>query len=243
MSKNCASTRRSVDSSFHCTFEEEKFVAGRKPHFLLKRYGLRSTQPVILTIARLASAERYKGYDQVLRAMPAIRNVFPDVRYILGGRGPDRSRVEALIAELGVSENVTLAGYLPEHELREHYNLCDVFAMPSKGEGFGIVFLEAIACGKPVIGGGKDGSVDALLNGEIGALVNPDSVPEIESTLIQLLLGHHPNPIMRNPQELRRRVIEVYGYEKFKQRLSEILEPLLNAEGGTRSSKVKEALK
>ena len=69
------------------TFAPEKFEPALKPHFLLKRYQLRSDQPVILTVARLASVEQYKGYDQVLRALPAVKRVFPDVRYILGGRG------------------------------------------------------------------------------------------------------------------------------------------------------------
>ncbi len=249
------SAQLSIDSALvrllPCTFEEDKFIAGRRPRFLLKRYGLRPDQPVILTVTRLASAERYKGYDQMVRALPAIRNIFPDVRYVLGGRGPDRPRVEALIAELGVSDNVTLAGYIPEHELREHYNLCDVFAMPSKGEGFGIVFLEAAACGKPVLAGNKDGSVDAVLNGEIGALVDPEDVAQIAETLIAILgrkteklklNSEFPtsnselhdsrsaiqlSDIMFDPEALRARVIEAYGYERFKQRLSEILEPLL----------------
>jgi glycosyltransferase involved in cell wall biosynthesis len=219
------------------TFDPDRFNVGPKPRFLLKRYGLRAEKPVILTIARLASAERYKGYDQVLRALPAIRKVFPDVRYVLGGRGPDRPRIEALIAELEVSENVTLAGYIPEHELREHYNLCDVFAMPSKGEGFGIVFLEAAACGKAVLAGNKDGSVDAVLNGETGALVDPDDVAQITETLVAILERQKADSrsairlpdIMFDPEALRVRVIEAYGYEKFKERLSAILEPLLKS--------------
>lgn len=209
------------------TFDPEKFQPQPKPRFLLKRYGLRPNQPVILTIARLASEERYKGYDQVLRALPEVKRAIPNLRYILGGRGPDRPRVVALIKQLELEETVILTGYVPDHELCAHYNLCDVFAMPSKGEGFGIVFLEALACAKPVIAGNKDGSVDALLYGKFGLLIDPDDVKEIEATLIQLLQGTHPNPVLRDPPEFRRRVIEAYGYERFKKRLSEILEPLL----------------
>lgn len=240
------------------TFEPAKFTPGRKPRFLAKRYGLTQDQPVILTVARLASVDRYKGYDQVLRALPMVRGQFPDVRYILGGRGKDRPRVEALIDELGVRETVILPGYVPEHELQEHYNLSDVFAMPSKGEGFGIVFLEAMACGKPVLAGDKDGSVDALLGGELGALVDPDDVAQIAETLIAILARKAeilkaekltdspenseqerevvaPQPsvrlpeIMFDPTALRARVIEEFGYERFKQRLSDILEPLLKS--------------
>ena len=141
------------------TFDLEKFEPGPKPHFLLKRYGLHSDQPVIVTVARLASGEQYKGYDQVLRALPAVKHAFPDVRYILGGRGSDRSRVLGLINDVGLTDSVILAGDVPDHEL------C---ALPSKAQGFDTVFLEALACGKPVIAGNKDGSVDEVINGKLG---------------------------------------------------------------------------
>src|ERR1051325_2141107 len=198
------------------TFDEQKFVPGPKPHFLLERYGLLPGQPVVLTISRLAAAERYKGYDQILRALPAVRQRFPDVRYVLGGRGGDRLRIESMIREWRLESNVTLAGFVPDHELCSHYNLCDLFAMPSKGEGFGIVFLEALACGKPVIAGNKDGSVDAVLGGGIGALVDPDNVQEIEAALIQLLEKKHPNEILAQPEQLRARVVEAFGYDRFR---------------------------
>ncbi len=196
------------------TFDEEKFVPGPKPHSFLKRYGLTRNQPVILTIARLSESERYKGYDQVLRALPAIRQRFPNVRYILGGDGADRARVESLIRELRLESNVTLTGFVPDYDLCSHYNLCDVFAMPSKGEGFGIVFLEALACGKPVVAGNKDGSVDAVLNGELGTLVDPDNVAEIAEAIIQNVEGRK-----EKVEDLRRKVIEVYGYDRFRERL------------------------
>ena len=208
------------------TFDPEQFYPGRKPHYLLKRYGLTSNQPVILTIARLAGAERYKGYDQLLRALPAVREQFPNVRYVLGGRGQDRPRIESLIGKLGVGENVILAGYVPDHELRSHYNLCDVFAMPSKGEGFGIVFLEALGCGKPVLAGNKDGSVDAVLNGTLGVLVDPDDVDEIASALIRVISRRDLNGTISDPTALRSRAIEAYGYDRFRKTLAEVLSPM-----------------
>ena len=207
------------------TFDPDQFYPDRKPHFLLKRYGLKADQRVILTIARLASAERYKGYDQVLRALPAVREQYPDVHYVLGGSGPDRARVEKLIRNLDVTGNVTLAGYVPDYELRNHYNLCDVFAMPSKGEGFGIVYLEALGCGKPVLAGNKDGSVDALLNGELGALVDPDDVSEI-ATSLQNMVDARQHGTDGTSEKLRGRVIEAYGYDRFRNTLAAVLEPL-----------------
>src|SRR6266700_2898119 len=210
------------------TFDLEQFEPGPKPHFLLKRYGLRPDQPVILTVARLASAEQYRGYDQVLRALPTVKRVFPHVRYILGGRGSDRSRVSKLISELGLTDSVILAGYIPDYELRSFYNLCDVFAMPSKGEGFGIVFLEALACGTPVIAGNTDGSVDAVLNGRLGVLVNPENVDEIANALVQVLSKSHVLEALQQPEELRRGVIDAYGYNRFVERVGQMIKPFVD---------------
>ncbi len=120
------------------TFDPERFHIAAKPKHLLERYGLSSKQCLILTVARLDSQEQYKGYDQILRAMPMVREQIPQAHYILVGKGDDRPRVEALIQQLCLEEHVTLTGFVSDQELADHYNLCDVFAMPSKGEGFGI---------------------------------------------------------------------------------------------------------
>jgi glycosyltransferase involved in cell wall biosynthesis len=208
------------------TFLPEQFAPAAKPRYLLHRYGLRPEQPVILTVSRLAGRERYKGYDQILQALAELRRTLPDVRYVLGGRGDDRLRVERMARDLGVREHLTLTGFIPDHELEDHYNLCDVFAMPSKGEGFGIVFLEAMACGKPVLAGNCDGSTDAVLDGELGVLVNPDDVPAITQALRLILLRQHPLAILQRPVELRRRVIEAYGYPRFVACLAEHLRNL-----------------
>ncbi len=205
------------------TFDSEKFQPIAKPRFLLKRYQLRPDIPVILTLARLDASEQYKGYDQVLRAMPLVLKRFPDARYILAGHGHDRPRIESLVRKLGLTGSVTLTGYVADHELASHYNLCDVFVMPSKGEGFGIVFLEALGCGKPIIAGNKDASPEALLNGKLGVLVDPDNPREIADAVIQILSRSHPNKLLQEPEMLRREVIEAYGYERFVERLREIL--------------------
>lgn len=205
------------------TFDSSKFVIKPKPSYLLQRYGIGSVQPVILTVSRLNSAEQYKGYDTILKALPAILRVKPDAHYLIVGKGNDRLRIERMIEDLGLQANVTLAGYIPDSELCDHYNLCDVFAMPSKGEGFGIVFLEAMACGKPTLAGNRDGSVDALRGGELGVLVDPDNVEEIATALISILSKKHSNPIIFDPDGLRRKVVEAFGFEKFQANLSNIL--------------------
>lgn len=208
------------------TVDEDKFSPAPKPRYLLKRFGLRAEQPVILTVARLAGEERYKGYDQVIRALPAIKKLHPDVRYILGGAGPDRNRIMVLVRELGLEETVTLAGFIPDHELSCFYNLCDVFAMPSKGEGFGIVYLEAMACGKPVLAGNKDGSVDPLMDGDLGVLVDPDSVAQISEALTALLSRQHPMSSRFTPEALHRRVLEQFGYASFRRQVAGHLQEL-----------------
>ncbi|WP_397328930.1 glycosyltransferase [Nostoc sp. FACHB-190] len=199
------------------TFNADNFQIAPKPDHLLKQYGLNSQQPVILTVTRLAqSPQRCKGYDKILQALPQIRRVIPNVHYVLVGEGNDRPRIEQLISQLQLQDCVTLAGYIPDEQLRDYYNLCDVFAMPSKGEGFGIVHLEALACGKATLGGNKDGAVDALCQGELGALVDPDDIEAIAYNIIQILHGTYPNPLLYQPEELRHRVVNKFGFERFQ---------------------------
>jgi glycosyltransferase involved in cell wall biosynthesis len=197
------------------TFDSKRFNIASKPGHLLKKYNLSSKQPIILTVARLAEAERYKGYDRIFEALPKIRESIPDIHYVLVGEGNDRPRVERLIAKLGLQDCVTLAGFVPDKQLCDYYNLCDIFAMPSKKEGFGIVYLEAMACGKPCLGGNQDGAIDALCHGALGALVNPDNVEEIAQTLIQIQQKTYPNTLMYQPENLRQKAIEYFGIEQF----------------------------
>ena len=220
------------------TFDSKNFKLNDKPRFLLKRYRLAASTRVIFTLARLEKSEQYKGYDQLIRALPEIRKHFPEVRYILGGSGSDRQRIEELVRKLDLGEIVILPGRIPEYEICSHYNFCDIFAMPSKGEGFGIVFLEALACGKPVIAGNKDGSVDALLNGKLGVLVDPDNVAQIAEAIITLLAkstgqgAQSKEERAESAEQLRREVIEAYGYQRFKERLAEVVKPLIAEQRG-----------
>lgn len=207
-----------------CQFEPSRFQPAPKPSYLLEQYGLKPKQPVILTVARLAEVERYKGYDQLLKALPNIRQIIPDVHYVIVGKGNDKSRIEQMIAQLGLQNCVTLAGFVPDEQLCDYYNLCDVFAMPSKREGFGIVYLEALACGKPVLGGNQDGAIDPLCHGELGALINPDDIKAIAQTVIQILQRKYPNPLIYQPQALRNQVINKFGFERFQQTLRNYLE-------------------
>jgi glycosyltransferase involved in cell wall biosynthesis len=206
------------------TFDPHRFQIGAKPTYLLEQYKLEPEQPIILTVNRLCSSESYKGYDKILEALPQIRQAIPDVHYIIVGKGDDRPRLEQSIHQQQLQDCVTLAGFIPDSELCNYYNLCDVFAMPSKLEGFGIVYLEALACGKPTLGGNQDGAIDALCHGELGALVDPDDVGAITKTLIQILQGNYPNPLIYQPEDLRQKVIDTFGFERFKQTLAELMQ-------------------
>jgi glycosyltransferase involved in cell wall biosynthesis len=207
------------------TFDHENFTPQRKPRYLLQRHHLGPDQPVVLTVCRLASAERYKGYDQLLQVLPRIRERIPDIRYVIVGKGPDRARLQKLIHERGLVDAITLAGFVPDFELPDYYRLCDVFAMPSKGEGFGIVFLEALASGKPVIAGNQDGSTDAVLDGSLGALVNPDNLDEIERAVLSSL-SRAARTSHDDASRLRQRVVDAFGFDRFVATVSWYLQKL-----------------
>lgn len=165
---------------------DPKFAPGPKPLSLVERHAL-SGRKVLLTVARLSAVERYKGHDRIIAAMPAILRHEPSAVYLIVGDGDDRPRLEALARETGLTDRVIFAGNVPQQELADYYRLADAFAMPSTGEGFGIVFLEAAAAGLPVVGGNRDGSVDALADGEIGTLVDPLDEEALAAALLAAL--------------------------------------------------------
>lgn len=190
-----------------------------KPDYLLRRYGLVSGQPVLLTLTRLNANEIFKGYDHVLTALPGLTQQFPGLCYILAGKCDDteRPRLENRIRELGIESQVRLPGYIPGAELNDHYRLADVFVMPSKKEGFGLVFIEALACGAPVVAGNADGSAEALLDGRLGRLVDPDDPEAIAEAIRQSLL--QPG----DPAERQQAVKAAFNYSEYKARLENIL--------------------
>jgi len=160
-----------------------------KPAHLLKRYGMTNVNQVLFTLTRLASTEQYKGHDQVIKALSSLKYQFPDIKYILSGKY-DRNeevRIQKLISDYDVEQHVILTGFIAERELSDHFSLADIFVLPSKKEGFGIVFIEALACGLPVICGNVDGSTDAICHGKLGKAVNPDDLTELENALTDYL--------------------------------------------------------
>ena len=208
------------------TFESSAFSSGPKPTRLLERYGLHPHQPILLTVGRLAASEAYKGQDRVIEALKSIRQTLPETRYIIVGSGDDRDRLEQLAINCGQKNAVIFAGYVPQSELPDYYRLCDAFVMPSTGEGFGIVYLEALASGRPCIVGNRDASPEAIGGGRLGMAIDPMSVPAIENAILQVLTGRHDKPWLREPETLRREVIELFGFATFKKTLASAIDQL-----------------
>lgn len=200
-----------------CAVDGAQFSPRAKSEGLLRRYGLEG-QRVLLTVSRLTPEDRYKGHATVLRALASLLPSRRDLRYLIVGQGEYARELDGLAQQLDIREQVIFAGPAGETELVDYYNLCDVFVMPSTGEGFGIVYLEALACGKPVIAGNRDGSVHALLGGKAGLLVDPDDVPAVAEGIANMLDRRVEGNLL-DPGYLRTTILRHYGFESFQERV------------------------
>jgi glycosyltransferase involved in cell wall biosynthesis len=154
---------------------------------LKEKYGFQPVDKILFTLTRLSAKERYKGYDKVMEAMVELKR--EDVRYLIAGSydNAEKEYIDAMIKNLGLERKVVLAGFIPEADVASHFAMSDCYVMPSIKEGFGIVFIEAMYYGLPVIAGNADGSVDALQNGKLGVLVDPYNVEEIKKAIGNVL--------------------------------------------------------
>ncbi len=184
----------------------DRFGPGPKSLELQERYGT-GNKKVLLTVGRLEKDEQYKGQDRIIRALSRLTEHYPNLVYMIVGEGNDRPRLEALVRDQGVGSSVIFTGAIPDEELPELYRLADAFVMPSTYEGFGFVFLEAAASGLPVLGGNRDGSVDALLDGRIGILVDPEDPQDLFNGLVKLIEGAH---------EDKTKEIKVFSHANFE---------------------------
>jgi phosphatidyl-myo-inositol dimannoside synthase len=153
---------------------------------LVARFGL-ADRKVVMTLARLAGFERYKGIDEILETLPALLEEDPSLTYMILGDGDDRVRLERKAQALGIASQVVFTGFIEEADKADYLRLARVFALPGKGEGFGIVYLEALACGVPVVGSRLDGSRDALLDGELGELADPNDPQSVRECILRAL--------------------------------------------------------
>ncbi len=198
----------------------ERTTTKKRSPALVERYGIKTTDTVILTLTRLSLKDRYKGYGYVIQSLGEIAKTNTNVKYIIAGgyEATEKIYIDGLIEKYGLQEQVIVAGFIEEEELASHFSLADIYVMPSMKEGFGIVFVEAMYYGVPVIAGNADGSTDALLQGELGLLINPEDVQAITTALQKMIESkeaYFPN------QQL---LMDHFGYTAYKRKLEGFLQ-------------------
>jgi phosphatidyl-myo-inositol dimannoside synthase len=185
-------------------------------------YGFGDEEIVLLTLSRLSDNEKRKNYDKVLIAIKKLHKTFPQLRYMFVGKyeEAEKKRIEGVAHALGIEDDIIFTGYVPDSVIADFYNMADIYIMPSEKEGFGISFIEAMYYQKPVIAGNRDGSVDALANGEFGILVDPRDQNAITGALERVINNraeHTPDPV---------RLMEKFGYPVYKDKWKKIFNTL-----------------
>jgi glycosyltransferase involved in cell wall biosynthesis len=181
---------------------------------------------ILLTVARMLASEKQKGLDTVIESLPSILRIVPDVFYIVVGDGDDRTRLELRAQQLGVAERVLFVGAAADSdELIAYYDCCDVFVMPSQQEGFGLVFLEAMARARPVIAANFGGATDVVSDGDTGYLIDYGDHERLAELTAALLQDAEVRAQMGAAG--RRRVESEFGLELFDQRLSTLVSQAL----------------
>lgn len=185
------------------------------PYFIPAEPIRSSTEFEILTVSRLNNSDSYKGIDHLIEALPAIRREIPAARLRVVGRGDDLPRLHATAKRLGVEQAVNFLGYVNDDELKRELAACRLFALPSQKEGFGLVFLEAMAHGKPCIGT-RDGGIPEVITPESGLLVNYGNIPELAASCTQALRRTW------DPQAIQARAA-AFSYPRFRDKLATLI--------------------
>ena len=179
---------------------------------------------VILTVGRWDAREAYKGVDHLIMALPRLLETVPELHLVAIGSGSDVPRLERLAQQSGVAAHIHFLSALPPEDLWSAYDFCDVFALPSRGEGFGLVFLEAMAHGKPVVGGAHGGIPDIIEDGATGYLVRYGDVAQLTDCLQRLLSDDTARGCMG--ARALERVRRDFTFDRFSRDLAEALESL-----------------
>jgi phosphatidylinositol alpha-1,6-mannosyltransferase len=201
---------------------EERLASGVWPALPA---GFPADGKIILTVGRWDPKERYKGADTLISALPRVLENVPDAYLVLVGDGADRSRLEQLARDAGVSDHVRFLAGLTQDELFACYAASAVFALPSKGEGFGLVFLEAMAHGKPVIGGDHGGTPDVVEDGVTGWLVPHGEIERLAEALKSLLADSAKAAEMGGRG--RTRVEQFFSFQQFQRQFIKMLDDVL----------------
>ncbi|MGB8475150.1 MAG: glycosyltransferase family 4 protein [Candidatus Acidiferrum sp.] len=176
---------------------------------------------VILTVGRWSANERYKGMNTLITALPRLLTRWPELQLLIVGDGDDRAWLEDLAEQNGVNRHVHFLSGVNNEELLACYQACEMFALPSRGEGFGLVYLEAMACGKPVIGGAHGGAPEVIEDGVTGYLVAHGDAPQL-ATSIETLLSD-PAIAQKMGARGRQRVEREFRFSGFAKSLKKIL--------------------
>lgn len=200
------------------------FTPNRKTDYLRDRYGL-DGKKIILTLARVNPR---KGHDVVIKAISKIKDNLGDVVYLVSGPYNElyMTELKQQVKDLDVGRHVYFSGYVENSEMVDHYNLCDIYVMQSRylkgdSEGFGITFLEANACEKPVIGGNSGGVPDAIEDGHSGFLVEPEDAEMLSQKLLFLLKNEEK--ALQMGVNGRKRVIKTYNWSAISRQLVNII--------------------
>lgn len=189
-----------------------------------KWWRLDTQRPYILTLARLQSTEKAKGYDTLIELLPTLLEQMPEVGYLLAGKSDtaEYTRIRQLTATYGVEDKVLMPGFVASENLPALYSLAKVFVMPSEKEGFGIVYLEAAWWGCAVVAYDAGGVSEALLNGEIGTLVPAGNKEALCRAVIENLKAPPFSDAQKN--EVRVKIANQFGFQRFEKRLHNLLE-------------------
>ena len=180
-----------------------------------------STDATILSVCRLDKYEKYKGVDKVIEALPEVIKRVPDVQYIVVGGGSDLARHKELARTFGVSGRTHFVGFIEEALLRSCYRDCDFFVMPSAGEGFGFVFLEAMKYAKAIVAANSGGAPEVVENGVTGIMVEYENVKQLADAIVDL--ASKPETRAEMGRAGHARLGRSFTYEPFKERFTEIL--------------------
>jgi glycosyltransferase involved in cell wall biosynthesis len=180
-----------------------------------------STPSLLLTVSRLTTSDAYKGVDSVIESLPMVIREFGAVDYRIVGSGDDLPRLRGLAEKLGVADYVTFTGTLTDEALQEYYRRCSLFVMPSEGEGFGIVFLEAMAYEKAVIGGAHAGTPSVVVHGETGLLVERSDIGGLTKAIIQILRNDELR--QKFGRAGKQRLLDKFVFERFEENLGSLL--------------------
>jgi len=171
--------------------------------------------PRILTVSRLLSTDTYKGVDTMIEALPLVRRTLPLAQLRIVGTGDDLPRLKKIVQQLGLANAVHFTGAITDEALQMEYANCELFALPSRKEGFGLVFLEAMTYGKPCLGA-RAGAVAEVINDSVGQLISYGDIPNLAAGVIDLI--RHP----RDPVAIRHHV-DTFAFPVFTQRLAAAL--------------------